>query len=87
MWKPFKPPLLKNGPKAVSAQSSQDNVEYEDRPTKKRRLIHVIPDSPPSTATATVVPRKPLIPVSGTSASENSSSEVEHGETYYRVLW
>ncbi|RFU35781.1 hypothetical protein B7463_g588, partial [Scytalidium lignicola] len=92
MWKPFKPPLIKNGPKAVLTDPAEDDIVLGDRPTKKRRLIHVVEDSPPrrlplASSLATTAPRKPLIPVKNAPVVETASISSERGGAYYRVLW
>ncbi|KAH8815865.1 SNF2 family N-terminal domain-containing protein [Xylogone sp. PMI_703] len=92
MWKPFKPPLLKNGSKTVPIESAEYEPGSNDRPTKKRRLIHVIEDSPPrqvpsASSIATNAPRKPLIPVNNTTVIDKDISGSEQGVGYYRVLW
>jgi DNA repair and recombination protein RAD54B len=97
MFKPFKPPLLKPVPKPTEidltiAESDCEDEAYEHRPAKKRRLIHVVDDTPPAPkatiSTAALAPRKPLLIVKNitdTSSGDRVSGDGHEG--YYTVLW
>jgi DNA repair and recombination protein RAD54B len=94
MWnKPFKPPLLKQIPKPIVKDKSFEPIS-PPRPAKKRRLIHIVDDSPPSSRTistnspAVNTPRKPLITVTNPVAVIQAAVPPSEGpEGYYLVLW
>jgi DNA repair and recombination protein RAD54B len=98
MNKPFRPPLLKSRPKAEEIDltripESGDESEINPRPYKKRKLlVHVVDDSPPSKITpsssAVHAPRKPLLVMKNPSESKAIAKETPTGlEGYYMVLW
>ncbi|KAF4637889.1 hypothetical protein G7Y89_g181 [Cudoniella acicularis] len=96
MFKPFKPPLLKSAAKPTSVDLTESDKEGElhPRPSKKRRLIHVVEDSPPpskglpASSSAVIAPRKPLIPVKNPTDTKQSVDQLTDGlEGYYIVLW
>jgi DNA repair and recombination protein RAD54B len=98
MLKPFKPPLLKSvtKPPTIDLTDSKDDSddEHQYRPAKKRRLIHVVEESPPKpkaiASSAVNAPRKPLLLVKNpTNIRQPADSEVESGsiEGYYIALW
>lgn len=94
MWnKPFKPPLLKQVSK-LAVQDDSFETSSPPRPAKKRRLIHVVDDSPPQLKTlpthspAVNAPRKPLLSVTNPVASVQASPPPSDGkEGYYLILW
>ncbi|KAE8451950.1 hypothetical protein EG329_002114 [Mollisiaceae sp. DMI_Dod_QoI] len=96
MYKPFRPPLLKNfaPKKPVEVERIPESDDESDaRPYKKRKLlVHVVEDSPPKkavTASAGVsAPRKPLLVVKNSSEPKSSlDSQDDYPEGYYMVLW
>ncbi|RDL40457.1 p-loop containing nucleoside triphosphate hydrolase [Venustampulla echinocandica] len=96
MFKPFKPPLLKSVRKStVDLTESDSESEFpQSRPTKKRKLIHVVEDSPPPSkkpppsSSAVNAPRKPLLVVKNPVETKTSSDQLLEGlEGYYMVLW
>lgn len=92
MFKPFKPPALKN---TAGPAPSDDSVPDSPPPPAKRRklLVHAIEDSSPKKAVAPVssgvlAPRKPLIPVKNpVPVKPIAEASSEHPENYYLVLW
>ncbi|KAG9232554.1 SNF2 family N-terminal domain-containing protein [Amylocarpus encephaloides] len=94
MYKPFKPPLLKSvaKPATVDLTGSDDQPYNHTRPTKKRRFIHVVEDSPPPkkalSSSAVNAPRKPLFVVKNSVETRPAAQhKVEGVEGYYMVLW
>lgn len=90
-FKPFKPPLLKRAGEQIDLTQSDSEDEVQNRPHKKRRLIHVVEDSPPKVSVAsaaTNAPRKPLLVVNAPNAATTSQTTDSVGpEGYYMVLW
>ena len=96
MFKPFKPPLLKSVARPAKVDltvSDHGSDDESSRPTKKRRLVHVIEDSPPRSkaqnSSGVGAPRKPLLVVSNRNESRTTTIDnVSEGlEGYYMVLW
>jgi DNA repair and recombination protein RAD54B len=92
MFKPFKPPLLKRAEKQIDLTQSDSEEDIQNRPHKKRRLIHVVEDSPPkkvpAASAATNAPRKPLLVVKAPNTATTSRTIDSAGpEGYYLVLW
>lgn len=95
MWsKPFKPPLLKKPAKPIDSDDEERIIDLTDssRPHKKRRLIHVIEESPtkPSQAPPRIIvaPRKPFLPLINPGVAGNATTKsIEGPEGYYLVLW
>jgi DNA repair and recombination protein RAD54B len=95
MFKPFKPPLLKEIEKTFSIDLTVSDSEAENhpRPNKKRKLLIHTVEAPvktfPPKSQAANAPRKPLLVVRNpTNAEEAVSSPPEEGHLgYYRVLW
>lgn len=93
MFKPFKPPLLKRIEKPASIDLTGNESDSQAPPYKKRRLIHVVEDSPPRKAippvsSAIIAPRKPLLVVKNPTESKQPASASSEGpEGYYIVLW
>lgn len=96
MFKPFKPPLLKSVKKStVDLTEPDSDPEFpQSRPNKKRRLIHVVEDSPPPSkappysSLAVNATRKPLLVVKNPVETKTSSDHSSEGlEGYYMVLW
>ena len=95
MFKPFKPPLLKNAsqPKPIVVDSSDEEDEIKPRPYKKRKLLYIdiekVPASPPKKSSSGVnAPRKPLLPVKNPIESGKFVDDGAEGlEGYYNVLW
>jgi hypothetical protein len=97
--KPFKPPF-----KSVAQviEDSEEEIEEEElvdltaspRPRKKRRLIHIVPDSPPKAtpllafSKSVNAPRKPLLPVVNPLVAVKAVAPANNApEGYYMVLW
>jgi DNA repair and recombination protein RAD54B len=98
MFKPFKPPLIKSITKPapvdidLTVPDSDSDADSQPRPPKKRRLIHVVEDSPPlnrtATSSAVLAPRKPLLVVKNPAEAKPSTEDSTDGpEGYYMVLW
>jgi DNA repair and recombination protein RAD54B len=98
MYKPFRPPLLKAKAKPeeidlASIPESDDDSEINPRPYKKRRvLVHIVEDSPPSnkapSSSAVHAPRKPLVVVKkSVEPSLSAKDNLDGLEGYYMVLW
>lgn len=93
MFKPFQPPLRKSAPISNQVDLTETDSEEESlpRPAKKRRLLEIVVDSPPSkkvvTSSAVNAPRKPLLLVKNPTEKKAAGSAVEGPEGYYSVLW
>jgi hypothetical protein len=97
MFKPFKPPLAKAVTRPVDIDltipdSDSEDQPHEYRPTKKRRLVHVVDDTPPvpkaTSSAATLASRKPLLVVSSSAQQKPCEVRSDGGhEGYYLVLW
>lgn len=96
MYRPFKPPLLKNfAPrKAIKEERiPESDDESEVRPYKKRKLVvHGVNDPSPvkpvAVSAAVLDPRKPLLAIKNSiepKAASQSSNDCPEG--YYMVLW
>ena len=104
MWnKPFKPLTVKERqqstlPEPIVIRSSvepESDHELSPRPTKKRRLIHVVDDCniapihgrASSRLLSLNVSRKPLEVVSNASSISEAPAQADGLEGYYVVLW
>lgn len=102
MYKPFKPPFRRSVPSAprpaldidLTIPESDDETDLPSKqpPYKKRRLIHIVEDSPPPakapTSSAVNAPRKPLLVVKNASEPKRTTDDPGKGlEGYYMVLW
>jgi len=96
MFKPFKPPLLKQVEKSAPVDLTVSDSECEEvpRPYKKRKLlVHNVEERVTKTVApssqAASAPRKPLLVVKSLIESKESTSSASDGgfDGYYLVLW
>lgn len=96
MFKPFKPPLLRKVEGHASIDltepDSEEAAEVLHPPYKKRRLIHIVEDSPSKklsiSSSAVNAPRKPLLVLEAPNYVKPAEPSLPEGlEGYYMVLW